>query len=199
MKGTAILDVDGVLVDCAGHALKLVGAPQTVEDITDYDMFSFLSTEHRDAVYAMWEGFDFWRDLPVIEGAQEGVIRLRRYGFRVVFATSPWVGCHGWENARRASLGQLFDAKSSDVVSIHDKALLNGDLFIDDKAEHVRAWHQAAEYRMPWMPQVTGKSDRRPHRAVMFDQPWNRKDANWPARMKGWTDLERCLENGGLL
>jgi 5'(3')-deoxyribonucleotidase len=152
MKPIILLDVDGVLADFVGH----LSATCSALDVSmpppgawSFDFRSFLTNKQRKTAIgvlsdARSDGGHFARTLPVIEGAQDAVERLRLHG-SVYIVTTPWESNPTWESERRAWLLRNFDVRPNHIVSTAAKYLVRGDLFVDDKPEHVAEW--SAEHR----------------------------------------------------
>jgi 5'(3')-deoxyribonucleotidase len=146
-RNRILVDVDGVLADFSQHVLnKLrVSTKMTTDEVTQWDIFSLLeqrfSPYHKKMALAMMDDMAFWKSLPVMAGAQAGVQALRDNGYEVVFVTSPWDTCVGWNVARNAWLKQHFGASPRDVVITHCKYLVHGHTLIDDRESHVEEWN----------------------------------------------------------
>lgn len=138
----AILDVDGVIADFAGYLLRLVAPALRVEDITTWDVFGYLNEDQGNAARLILANPDFWRTQPTILGAIDGVAFIRRAFDEVVFVTSPWPGCAGWGNARKAWLAEKLGVERKSVHISECKYPISGDVFVDDKPSHVLAWMQ---------------------------------------------------------
>ena len=173
----ALVDVDGVLADFTGRILADIGSDKTLADIKTWQVFSkaYMSAEMRRKAFALLETFGWWASQPVIPGALVGVEALRTAGYEVLFVTSPWHGCSTWGHARRLWLRTNVGAADADVVITSRKELLQGDIFIDDKAENVEGWYAAHGGF-----------------AVLFDAPYN-QECRAGVRMNGWADLGRVL------
>lgn len=75
-----------------------------------------------------------------MDGAKEGVKKLRELGYRVVILTSPTISNITWETDRRTWLTYHFEINHQDVIFARDKYLVRGDVFIDDKIKKVLDW-----------------------------------------------------------
>lgn len=156
-----LIDCDGVLADFVAHVLRLTGSDVAPEQMKTYDIFEVVGEEHQDFLLSNPE---FWRTLPVIPGAQEGVKAIRAEpDAEIVVVTSPWHSCKGWLEARCTWLKEHFGIEPADIISARRKELIRGDVLIDDRLKNVEAWQQA------W---PDGK-------AYIFDQPYN-LDVEWP-------------------
>jgi len=159
-----LLDVDGVCADFSGALISAVGSDLKVENVTRWDILGLFTIEQRELAYDYLADPEFWRSLPVIEGAEEGVPVLE-VTHNILWVTSPWASCEGWEDARRAWLNEHFnmDEKGQPYHPRSDKENIAGDAMIDDKPSNVEKWAAA---------HPKGK-------AYLFDAPYNR-DFDWP-------------------
>lgn len=89
--------------------------------------------------------------------ASELVERLQAIG-DVYIVTSPWCSSPTWVFERTKWCKRELGIDADHVVFTEAKHLVYGDIFVDDKPEHVRAWSE----RWP-----DGK-------AILFDMPHNR-------------------------
>ena len=153
-----LLDCDGVLADFTDHLLTLIGSNLTLADITDWHFLKLLRPNERRAAYMLLEGEEFWATQPVVAGAREGVDAMRADGHHVVCVTAPWLTCKNWGYIRREWLKTHFDIEPDDIANWSSKHRVSGDVFIDDKPEHVARWAEANPGLWP----------------ILFDQPYNR-------------------------
>lgn len=176
-RKTILLDVDGVLADFIGPVCALAEwatkRKHKREDVTRFDFASCLRLspdEKREVVKSLKEP-GFWDSLPVFDGAQEGVARLREVA-DVVIVTSPWNSCPTWLYEREAWLKKHFDIAHGDVISTNRKHVVYGAMLIDDKTETLHAWRK-----------VWGNG------AVQWQTPHNRLD-EWTGRStRSWDQL----------
>lgn len=181
MRPIVLMDVDGVCGFHTRHIADSLGGLAVLEpeDVVQWDLFSLLPSSANDHLQKHMADPGWWASMPVYPGAEEGVAKIREYA-DVVFVSSPWLPCLGWEAARRDWLKQ-FGAKPEDIIFGSRKERIRGDVLIDDKIETVIAWARM---------QGLGYS----RRAVLFDAPYNRdvRDQTgytWVTRVEGWTDL----------
>lgn len=157
------LDCDGVLADFSTHLLKLIGLPQTVEDVTQWDIFGMVEAwggpQKQLEAHDLCRTGAFWLTQPVLPGAYEGVALFRQEGYRVKCVTSPYTDCPNWDHVRRLWLAREFAISSHDVIITKEKDDIRGAAFVDDKFEHVAQWARVGD----------------PHRAFLFDAPYNRQ------------------------
>lgn len=142
-----ILDCDGPAADFTGALLQSVESTLTVDDITDWYVFERLTISQEAVARKVCEDPDWWRNLPVIPGSQDAVAQLSQ-SYEILWATSPWWSCVGWDHARRGWLKEHFGAHSDEVAIISNKSFLGGDVLIDDKPEHIEKWTARNPYSM---------------------------------------------------
>jgi len=121
----------------------------------------------------------FCSDIVPAPGAQEAVARLSELG-EVFVVTSPWDSSPTWVHERLHWVAKHFPTIGRRrVIQTAQKHLIRGDVFVDDKLEHVEQWSAA------W-PTST---------AILFDMHHNRGDTakEWRG---GWDHAIRAAENG---
>jgi 5'(3')-deoxyribonucleotidase len=175
------VDVDDVVADTMPAWLRLYNfdyndhlKPTQIKEFGK--MERYVKPECGKAIYRYLERGRFLYDgVQVMPGAVKAVDDMLNAGHRIVFATNvqaqrmydaklAWLDMHGfWPDVLCGDLGQ-------DYVAIKDKSLLAADVWIDDRAETVRA------------VRLMGK------RAILFDRPWNRAE-NYAPRLLAWQDL----------
>jgi 5'(3')-deoxyribonucleotidase len=147
-----IVDVDGV---AAAFVPALLGRladefPEVLreEDIVVWDFIrEMLPPDQRSfALHAIMEDRYFWLDLPRVPGALEGVEALINAGHHIIWATSPYYGCHSWVDYRlqwlRREFGHAIEAEGSKFEFYFStfKHRLGADAIIDDKPATIDAW-----------------------------------------------------------
>lgn len=171
-----LVDADGVLLDFLAVYLDLHSHlnERSCErsEVTNFDFTKCIASPVEDE--RIWRHFDATRGLveniPVMDGALEGLDRLRAIG-RVVCVASPHTGPF-WSGERFKALLRLGFSKR-DVVLASDKTLIPGDMLIDDRFETVMEWSRAH-------PKGVG---------VVFDATYNQQTLERRARAfraKGW-------------
>jgi 5'(3')-deoxyribonucleotidase len=171
---TILVDVDDVLCSWLETLLARMaeaGGPRlTPEDVRHWSW----RDNFGDDWAAQWERWldspDLYDDLDWLPGAEEGVHRLRGLG-RVVAVSAATAG-HASSKLRW--LLERFEPR--DIVLAADKALVGGNLLIEDSPRQVGEWV------------ATGRP------AVLFDRPWNRGyDLERCVRVRGWTECVRAV------
>jgi 5'(3')-deoxyribonucleotidase len=166
-----LLDCDGPLLSythgiCAA-ANERLSPDQHINPsmITRWDVLSFITNEKvRSEVSQMRNGRSFWANLPVVEGARDGIEQLRSAGVGVKVVTSPFLSCDAWGSVRYAALKRHFGISPDDVHVTADKSVVRGDAFVDDKPSHVLSWQianplcAALLYDLPHNRQATSRA-----------------------------------------
>lgn len=176
-----LLDVDGVLADFVGPALSLVeeatGRKYTREDVTAFDFAASLGLSLAEAALvkkAISYRANWWSTLPVIDGAIDGVERLRSVS-DVYVLTSPWNSCPTWLHEREGWLKKHFGIPHSHILVGSAKHLVAGDMLVDDKTETLREWSRLHGH-------LGG-------RAVQWQTPHNRADEWSGLSTQSWEQL----------
>jgi len=171
-------DVDGVLIDFSGPALSVAerfsGAPPPADVMQEWDLFRSYNKPLQDLFFTEFKRKHWCRNLPVYPGAQIGIERVRCYA-DVFFVTAPLNGEY-WAHERSWSLVNNFGAKFGEVIHTHAKYVCAGDVFLDDKPEHVETWCQHH-------PNGIG---------LLWDQPYNRRHTHL-RRAYNWDDVLKAV------
>lgn len=166
----ALVDVCDVIVSLRQSVLETANIIIRPEDCTQWDLFNIINEEECVRVMKLFDDPEFWRSLPPVKGAHEGIEGLRSQGYKIHFLTSPWYTCENWEGIRRAWLSEQFSwFHPLDMTSTSEKFRFDGDILIDDRPKHIKMW------------QATHPN----HEAWVFDVSFNRF-FSWPRRC-AWT------------
>lgn len=172
-----VLDVDGVVADFVGGVLDVFNAicypPVTRDQVREWEMETLLPEAYRPVFFWHCSQPGFCADLAPLPSAVAAIREMRRRGHDVVFATSPW-SSETWIPERTAWLERHFGAV--EIHHVKDKTGVHGDVFVDDKPEHVIAWHLAHP---------------RAH-ACLWDAPYNR--GSNLRRLHNWPDALAMIE-----
>lgn len=152
------VDVDDVVLDMMGELLFAIGGRLTPADIMAWDCFSFFTPEENRRATELMANPLWWASCLPYPGAQDAIEHLRSQhpGTEILWITSPWDTCFGWESVRKDWLKKHFDAKPEDVIFTKRKELVTLDLLIDDrastieKATEVRSSMEAWLVNRPW-------------------------------------------------
>lgn len=156
-----LCDVDGVLADFVTPALKVVervtGRPAPADAHEDWDLFRSYPEEVQEVFFREFKRKGWCLSLPVYCEALDGIRHILEIA-DVYFVTSPMNGPY-WTHEREQWLAGHFGVNRNRIVHTNAKYLCVGDVFLDDKPEHVIEW--SAHH-----PEAC---------AVLWDQPYNRK------------------------
>jgi 5'-nucleotidase len=183
-----LLDCDGVLADFIGPVLDLVylvtDRRHTHEQVDRFDFAACLdlSPDEKRAVRDVISGTEgWWRSLPVLPRAQDGVRRLREVA-DVYVVTSPWNSCKTWLYEREAWLKEHFGIPHSHVLAGSAKHLVDGNMLVDDRTETLTRWRDCHQYN------VDGSIVALP---VLWETPHNRLDGWDGTSTRSWDDVIR--------
>lgn len=151
-RPTVLLDVDDVLCDFTGAALRLIstqlGRPVTYQECRQWDIFSqFLNPVQEGIVRYQVSSRGFCSNLKVLPGALEGLESLR-VAAEVYLVTAPYPS-YSWASERLNWIEQHLRFPSTHVVLTSAKHLVCGDVLIDDKASNLVEWHKAHPKGVP--------------------------------------------------
>lgn len=144
-----LLDVDGVLADFVGGALKAVGDAFdrhfTPEQVTAWDFSSLPHwNDFKDEFWQLTKSPGFCLNLKPFPDAIEGVNKLRQVpGAKVEFLTSPMYDAPFWVFEREAWLQKYFNVDYHDIMHVRRKERVPGFMLVDDRQSHVEKWRLA--------------------------------------------------------
>lgn len=183
-KPTLLLDCDGVLADFTSATLSLVhdatGKEYSHDDVDTWDPFDSVAlAEHehlRHGIYEELKRPNGCLTMTPYAGAKEAVEQLKPL-VEIVMVTSPFKGGATWVHERELWLEEHFGLSHKKMIHTGLKELVFGDIFVDDKPEHVIRWlkrHPAGH-------------------AVIWDQRYNRNQEELHGRRiyraRGWDEL----------
>jgi 5'(3')-deoxyribonucleotidase len=150
-KKLALVDVCDVVVDLRPATIKAAGINLDLESCNEWDIFNLISETDGLKVKELFNDPEFWRSLPPVKNAKEGIEGLRASGYDVHFLTSPWYTCKDWEGVRRAWLTEHFSwFHPLDMTATAYKYRFKGDILIDDRPKHVKTWQAAHPQGQAW-------------------------------------------------
>jgi 5'(3')-deoxyribonucleotidase len=168
MDKTIVIDLDDVLCNLSKMWIELHNkqhnANLTIEQVLNWDIA--LVAQNGKEAYKYFQIPELYDDMPVVEGALEGVNYLRNLGCRIIFATIPSPNTYGRKFKWLVDNGFCPDKKEY-VECWGSKNVLLGDIIIDDNYTNVRQFQGLG---------------------LLFDRPWNRK-FNYDLRVKDWQDI----------
>jgi len=142
-----LLDVDGVLADfltpCIQIINEMTGWDKKKADIKSWHVFKSLGVPEdvETRVYAEMQRPGWCLSLDPLPGAVEGVARLRQTS-EVYFVTSP-MKSPNWTHERTLWLIEHFGADWKSVIHCSAKHVCAGDVFVDDRVEHLVRWKKS--------------------------------------------------------
>lgn len=182
---TILVDIDNVIADQVGGFYRIltdeyphISLPPR-GTLTEFDIELNFPEEHHELIRSLRLREGFFRSLPMMEGAREGLARLSETVENVRIVTAPtwqWKHCvpekYAWVEEH---LGRDWCGK---IIITRDKTLIHGDVLIDD----------APAVSGVYMPAWTH---------VLYDQPYNR---NVDLPRSTWdtmhTFLDEWMKNG---
>lgn len=183
MKGRQIrvlMDCDGILADFVKGAVLLYNRitrrkldPKSIKVWDFTGSLEFEVPEQKEIFEKALRAPGFAMNLEPIAGSQEGVQKLRqKVDLHIV--TSPLSGSVTWQYERALWLHAHFHIDHYRVHQSDTKWVYSGDLFVDDKPQHVREWQD-------YNPDDV---------AFLWDTPGNRgDDAKGLERICSWEEL----------
>jgi len=170
-----ILDIDEVVADFIKGICVVTGQDPT--KVTEWNFFKEAPKPGaKHAAIQALKSYHFWRNLPLIKDAQEGIEYLRTQDHKIIWCSSPYISCEKWGFARMNFLNQHFGARKHDDAMIwarhQDKQYVQGRCFIDDKVSNIESWGAKNERGI----------------AFLFDCPLNR-DYQTDYRLSGWEEI----------
>lgn len=169
---TLLLDMDGPLAgfDSAGYDMcarlgldvMVPRLERTARYFTDN-----LSREHHDIARAEIESPGWFRSLPVVDGAKEGVAELIALGIDVWVCTKPLEKNPTCRDEKGAWLREHFPMLERRLIIAPDKSLIRGAILLDDAP------------KIEWL-------DRASWSPVIFAEPFNGPGSEWHG-LPRWT------------
>ena len=170
-----LVDCDGVCNHFLADLYAALGVEYRPEEIWTNDFGKLFGRQKKAEADDLMLQPSFWAEILPRRDAQDAIDRLRTDGHDLVWVTSPWESCVGWETVRRGWLRRHFSVHPDHVAIMRRKELVDGDAIIEDKDENLYAWAQERPERVPrGLP-------------LLFEQPYNRDNPHgfdrldWPA------------------
>lgn len=144
MKPTLLLDCDGVLTDYVQQSLKVLNKIQskrvfTHEDITDWEISSFVPRECRDEYWRACKSPGFVSSMEPDKEAQKAVRELSQAA-EIVVVTSYLKKAPTWCHERDEWLFYNFGIEPSHVIHTRAKQHVFGHVLVDDAAKNASIW-----------------------------------------------------------
>ena len=146
IEGDVLIDVDGTVSKLVEYLMarmkpKFPGQSLPAHDVNGLlDRGGPLTDQQLAEAYKLMASKGFVKSLPIIDGALEGVKKIRAAGRRVIWCTAPWTSSETWDHDRRWWLEKKFYAKQNDVIFAYHKDLVRGAVLIDDRPDKLEAW-----------------------------------------------------------
>lgn len=148
-----------------------------LNQITDWPMIPFVKPECGASIYKYLRDQDLYEHIEPIKDSLDTIIRLRKAGHTVNIVTAnargtgdqklDWLVRHGYVPDTRAW--------PQDLIICNAKWKIDGDVFIDDKADAVIDW-----------------VNKKRKKAIILDYAWNREAIrNQPSSFFSWCTVAR--------
>ena len=138
-----LVDLDGVAAGW-GHGYDtlaeqfglLAEGGMLYHERTTWDLRQGLTERGLDITRQIMEYDGFYRNLPVIDGAQDAIERLQRTGHDVWFVSTPYLSNPSCANDKLAWVEEHFGPRlMAKTILTMDKTVVIGDVLIDDRPE----------------------------------------------------------------
>jgi 5'(3')-deoxyribonucleotidase len=167
MKDIIAVDVDDVVCDLISTWISRYNFDYkdnlNKNSITDWDIGRFVLPSCGKKIYKYIEDPSIYNDCQPIEDSLEAINLLKKMG-RVIFVTSPTIGCAGRKYVWLKDHGYI--DKLNDYVEARDKSLIKYSYLIDDGLHNV-------------------KNNKN---SYLFSQPWNTR-FDYPNRINNWREF----------
>lgn len=181
------LDVDGVLADFVSKFKSHFNFTDEDMDQGHWDVFKyFKNPDDRNRAKMELDHASYWADLQPYPYVQDFVDCLVGNGCRICLVTSPWDSCKEWTYHRRNWIRKYVG--DFPVVFTHDKYLVNVDVLLDDKPEHVSSFIY--------------NNKGNPNKSYLVDRNYNRSHTYLPRvvledyeKNGSWEELYWKIEN----
>ena len=172
------IDCDGILNDLIPKTLALYNAKThrniQPSHITTYHISDCLPKEDSEGIYELWKTKELWDSLEPLPDAQWGIETLVNTGNKVMIATATYCEQFEWKLEFIKKYFPMIDTK--DVIRIHDKSLLRGDVLIEDNLDNL----------------TKSVCER-----ICLDYPYNRdNNKDWVYeiyRVRNWKDIVKTI------
>ena len=140
MQKRLILDCDGVCADWMGKVEDTVG---DCWDKSQHNVFATMPEGQRAALREAMRDPVWWASIRPYKDAMVGVDRAKSAGWDILWATSPWESCFGWDSVRRAWLWRHFQATPSHIMCGVPKHWLSANVMVEDKPKNLADWKES--------------------------------------------------------
>lgn len=175
MKQRIAIDMDEVMADTLAKRLAIYrtefGEDLLAESLHGVHLLEAVSEERREAVRAQLFQPGFFREIPVMEGAQE-VIRDLMERYEIFIATAAMEYPHSFSEKYEWIREHLPFFPDHNIVFCGDKSIIRADFLIDDSPRHF---------------------ERFVGQGILFSSPHNANEKRYP-RVGSWAEVrERFL------
>lgn len=179
------IDVDGVLANFKHSFIDWFGLSIQPEDVSHWDIFSFMSEEDSKRAKKELSKPDFWAEMKPYPYAQTLVDAFAVREVDVVIVTSPWRSCSQWDEVRRQWIER--NVGKFPVTTAEDKRYTHVDALLDDKPEHIMDFNEYNKETSAF--------------GYLIDRPYNREEdltrisLEKHFKRNSWEDLFWEIEN----
>ena len=143
------------------------GGNYTPDQITQWEISKLVS--YGNKIFEFLSDEDLYDNIDPVEGALEGITKLKDMGHRVVFITA---GMHKGKYLRLKQLGFL--DREEDYIEARDKSLILTDILVDDRPFNL--WQFKGKY------------------TILFEKPAWSKDEDIEYRAKDWKEVVKIVK-----
>lgn len=123
---------------------------------------------HRREMRQLIEGPGWFRELPVVPGAREGLEEMIAAGWDIWLCTKPLEASATCLSEKQAWVAEHFPFMLKRLITTPDKSLVRGTFLLDDAV------------KLEWIP-------RAEWHPVVFETPWNGAGSPWEPIVHRWT------------
>lgn len=172
---TIACDIDGVVADTLVPWIDFYNRDYEddldVGQLVEWDIHVFVKPECGLDIYRYIRDPALYDHVHPVDGALDGIGRLRSMGHRIVFATAAEIETSGRKFEWLLDHG--FGPDQADYIEAADKSLIRADLMIDDRYRNVVGF--------------VGPG-------ILFDRPWNSRHRYAP-RASSWPEVVEMVES----
>ena len=187
IEGDILVDVDGTVAQLVEYLMARMKPKFPGQSLPKHDVDGLLDkggplTDQQLAeAYKLLASKGFVKNLPLIDGALEGVRKLRNAFSpqrRIIWCTAPWLSSETWDSDRRWWIEKKFHSKQNDVIFAYHKNLVRGCCLIDDRVDKLEAWKTANPNGL----------------AVLHDQPSNHWYKGSELKRFKWSEVDDLIK-----
>lgn len=169
-----LLDMDGPLAAFDQRGWEIIRERKVLTDVDGWKnqthrYFTDHATTRRSRLFVrkLTQAQGWFRELPVVPGAQEGVQDLLYHDVDLWVCTKPMGTNPYCADEKRAWIAEHFPELTNRLIITPNKSLIDGDVLLDDAPA------------IEWLPLATW-------RAVIFNAPFNGAGSQWED-LQHWT------------